>query len=192
MKRYPYTFIQADFRSLNLDLNTFDAIHASPPCQAHSSLQHLWLHEHPDLLPETLELLSGFDGPWVVENVPGADLPNPVVACGAALGCHVETPHRYTLKRHRVFSSNIPLELPPCNCQAMKEAGYQVLTVVGQGCNQNGKYHKRPGDSVKLRRQLMGIPHASSDLLSQAIPPAYTRTIGFQVMRSLVQTFQPA
>lgn len=55
----------------------FDAIHASPPCQAHSALRNMWnAQKHPDLIPQTRTLLQTVGLPFVIENVPGAPLEN--------------------------------------------------------------------------------------------------------------------
>jgi DNA (cytosine-5)-methyltransferase 1 len=82
--RYPFEFIQGDaleFLRALIDLRTyaapkgdfyrlqdFDAIHASPPCQAYSITKHAHKRDHPDLVPQTLELLRNIGLPWVVEN----------------------------------------------------------------------------------------------------------------------------
>ena len=47
--RYPFEFHQAD--ALTYPLDGFDVIHASPPCQAFTSLKAMWnTRVHPDLL----------------------------------------------------------------------------------------------------------------------------------------------
>src|SRR5437667_9845418 len=46
--RYPFEFIQAD--AMTFPLEGFDVIHASPPCQAHTSLKSMWTaNPHQDL-----------------------------------------------------------------------------------------------------------------------------------------------
>lgn len=182
--RYPFTFIHADITTLEIDLSEFDAIHASPPCQAHSTMKALWIYEHPDLIPETLALLEGFAGPWVVENVPGSELADSVTCCGAALGCHVNEPAKLVLKRHRLFASNIKLNVPPCMCRHYRQTGYMVLPIHG-GIKNNPRMNSYQWDSVKVRRRLMGLPHASSQGLSQAIPAAFTHHLGKQLMSYL-------
>lgn len=54
-KRYPYEFHQADaLEFLAAHGREFDAIHASPPCQAHTSLNAMWnSRPHEDLIPQT-------------------------------------------------------------------------------------------------------------------------------------------
>ena len=83
---YPFPFIQTD--ALNLDskfIATFDAIHASPPCQSYSDLAKrngnadAW----PRLIDPVRDVLLPQSGlPYVIENVEGAPLRNPVVLCG--------------------------------------------------------------------------------------------------------------
>src|SRR5512140_2399640 len=69
---YPFEFHQAD--ALTFPLAGFDAIHASPPCQAYSAMRTTWnaRNDHPDLLPPTRAMLEAANIPWVIENVPGA------------------------------------------------------------------------------------------------------------------------
>lgn len=176
MPRYPYEFIRADIRKLGINLNVYDAIHASPPCKAHTPLRALWNHEHESLLPHTRELLSGFNGPWVIENVPGSWLTGSVTICGASLNCAIERPHKYYLRRHRLFAANFSIEVPPCKCAHYRNRGYKCLGVYGHGTH-------APGDTIVLRRRIMGIPHASSAEISQAIPPKYTALVGHQMRK---------
>ena len=52
------------------------AVHASPPCQAFSSISRVFgvQHLHPDLVAPTRELLRAAGRPWVMENVPRSPL----------------------------------------------------------------------------------------------------------------------
>ncbi|WP_344088985.1 DNA cytosine methyltransferase, partial [Luedemannella helvata] len=108
---YPFPFIQAD--ALSVDPTGFDIIHASPPCQAYSqatpaSRRHL----HPDLVAPTRaklrEAVGRVGGPigYVIENVPGAPMVDPVTICGDSL--------RLGVRRHRLFESNLSLVGTTC------------------------------------------------------------------------------
>lgn len=74
---YPFKFCKWD--ALDFPLEGFDAIHASPPCQAFSITKHSHGKEYPDLLTPTLARLAEVEVPWIVENVPGAP---PSERCG--------------------------------------------------------------------------------------------------------------
>jgi hypothetical protein len=102
---YPFEFHQAD--ALTFPLDGFDAIHASPPCPVHSSLNG-WSGDstEPDLVPQTRELLRATGLPYVIENIVGAPLEQPVMLCGQALGLRV--------RRHRLFETNFPVMVPQC------------------------------------------------------------------------------
>ena len=110
---YPFEFIQADAMDLLADtalLDTFDVVHASPPCPRYSVATPTNARDdHPDLLQPTLDALTAWGGAWVVENVPGAHMPHPITICGRSMGL------RYT-RRHRLFSSTAPLMAPGCAC----------------------------------------------------------------------------
>ncbi len=56
----------------------FDAVHASPPCQGYSATKVLKPVDHPMLIEDTRRLLQASGLPYVIENVPGAPLINPV------------------------------------------------------------------------------------------------------------------
>src|SRR5215469_12283366 len=70
--RYPFEFIQAD--AMTFPLDGYDAIHASPPCQDHSTLAVLQDEGHGTgwMLQSTIRRLSATGVPYVVENVGGA------------------------------------------------------------------------------------------------------------------------
>lgn len=155
----------------------FDAIHASPPCQAHSALKHL----HPEkeyecFIERTRDLLSALSVPWVIENVMGAPLRSPVMLCGSAFGLYV--------RRHRIFESNFPLRGTECR---HKEQG-QPVDVSGTGGQRiNRRKDDHGGACCKPKnlahaQELMEMPWSNRYGISQAIPPAYTEFIGKQML----------
>lgn len=164
----------------------FDAIHASPPCQAHSSLNGMWnAGEHLDLIPQTRTLLQSFRVPWVIENVPGAPLIDPVTICGASVGLGVDG---YKLRRHRLFESNVSLMVPPCACDARPTVGIYGDKVRDRRRNPNAKNPESGTDFSRTDRRRMAqeameMPWASWRGLTQAIPPAYTELIGAQLIQ---------
>lgn len=109
-------FVQAD--ALTVPLDGFDFIHASPPCQAHSSLRHLHPgREYPDLIEPIRERLKAWGGPYSIENVPGAPLGGAhlVVLCGTMFG--LQTPDgRAEIRRHRLFELSFCPDRQPPRC----------------------------------------------------------------------------
>src|ERR1700722_10533336 len=93
-------FIQADALTLTLELlRGFDLLWSSPPCQAHTVLRNVHnAHKHEDLIERTRELLIASGRPYVIENVVGAPLHNPITLCGTSFGLQTSCGAR--LQRH--------------------------------------------------------------------------------------------
>jgi DNA (cytosine-5)-methyltransferase 1 len=177
--KYPFAFHQADALEALQDYidhgdGSFDAIHASPPCQAYSKAQRLRANDHPDLIGPTRELLEATGLPYVIENVEDArgELRDPVMLCGTMFGL--------PLYRHRLFETNWPLTAPLHGQHYLKQVKMgrkagpgEILQVVG---NFTG---------VDQAREAMGMPWASRDGLREAIPPSYTSYIGEALMSVL-------
>ncbi len=105
---YPFEFHQAD--AMTFELSGWDAIHASPPCQDHSTLSHLQ-GEHGTgwMLAQTIDELGINGAPFVVETVPGSGPERGGQwgqLCCSAVGLGV--------RRHRLFRSNRALLSLPC------------------------------------------------------------------------------
>ena len=185
---YPFEFVQMDaLEYVQQDLqgwDGFDAIHASPPCQAYSIANNIHGRtDHPDLIAETRELLKVTGLSWVIENVPGAPLRDPVTVCGLSLGVNV--------KRHRLFESNVPLMVPPCHSKHdgdwLLVFGHTVLErgkQIGRTPN-GGPIIRRKHVGTDRGREAMGIDWMNRDELSEAIPPAYTELIGHQLLQHI-------
>lgn len=156
-------YICADFREFGPEwIRTwFDAVHASPPCQAHSSVTRN-KKAYKDLIPATRELLEATGLPYVIENVVGAPLENPILLCGDMFGLQVT--------RHRLFESNVYMTPQPCTHY---HRGHQYLTHV-PGDHSRGDY-----------RDAMGVNWMTVEASRQAIPPVFTKWIGKQLLASI-------
>jgi DNA (cytosine-5)-methyltransferase 1 len=112
-RNYPLPFIQADALALDPKfISLFDAVHASPPCQAYSDLakRNGNADEWPHLIEPVRDMLIRSGIPYVIENVDGAPLLNPVVLCGTMF------PELRVL-RHRLFEANFEI-VPPASASA--------------------------------------------------------------------------
>lgn len=172
---YPFEFHQAD--ALTFPLEGFDAIHASPPCQAFTVLHNLgWpATDHPDLIEPTRALLRASGRPWVIENVVGAPMPAAFVLCGSMFGLPI--------RRHRQFESSPFMLVPP---HRHKAGDHPVLMTSGRLTKQRRAL--RPWQvhaTAEVVRQASGIDWMNRDELSNAIPPAYTEWIGTQLLAAL-------
>jgi DNA (cytosine-5)-methyltransferase 1 len=179
--RYPFAFVHAD--AMTFPLEGFDAIHASPPCQAYSVLRHAAEQkgrDKPDLVAPTRERLAATGLPYVIENVPGAPLAVSVILCGSMFGLRAG---ERQLRRHRLFESNVPMLSPTCYHQG-EAIGVYGGGPVGRYTFGNGAardYYGRRGGyqgTVAEKREAMEIDWMSAAELNQAIPPAYTEYLG--------------
>lgn len=170
---YPYTFFCEDaVEFMDCGLDDFDFIWASPPCQAYS-----WSaagrrnsgYEYADLVSITREYLIQSGKPYIIENVVGAPLKDPVMLCGTMFpGLKVF--------RHRLFESNIPLVVEmSCN-----HAGHKVKTrrdAPGDFFTVAGKWV----GTIAEWSDAMGINWMTKKELAQAIPPAYSEYLSRQI-----------
>lgn len=209
MPRYPFGFCQGDalellrclmsngyFRTSASDkaiyLEDIAAIHASPPCQQFSVAKRLNPKcNHEDLVSATRDLLEASGKKWVIENVPGSPLINPVLVCGLALGLN--------LKRHRLFESNSFLFGTTCpkghrgewltiygHDGTIRHERKKWVTVFGGGAPKVADNRRRA--SMDQRKEAMGIDWMTRDEMSLAIPPAYCQFIGKQLISALISS----
>lgn len=186
MPNYPYEFVQADALEFLRDHgDEFDARHAGPPCQRNSSMTKRWgserVQSHPDLIAPTRELLVEVGGPWVIENVVGAPLIQPVMLCGGMfdLGTDYDGEH-FTLRRHRLFETNWNLTAP-----AHPKHEGRAVGVYGHP----GGSSKRDGirfPQFSGWKGAMGVDWMTVAELAESIPPAYTRWIGLQLLADTI------
>lgn len=171
---YPYDFIQADALEYVREYgHLFDAIHASPPCQAYSQATKCWAaingkRGYADMVAATRDALRETGKPYIIENVVGAPLLSPVRLCGVYFGLKVY--------RHRLFESNLLLFQPDHHPHP------ETVPLAGRGASAGG-YISVAGhfSDVAAARAAMGISWMTGAELSQAVPPAYTHHLGTQL-----------
>jgi DNA (cytosine-5)-methyltransferase 1 len=172
-------------RYLPQPLFLFDAIHASPPCQAHTTMSNRWrgqggkADEHLNLIPETRELLKASGLPWVIENVVGAKrwMESPLTLHGGMFGLGVHRP--------RLFESNVLLHAWSA------AAPTNPVGVYGQHHDGRLLWRRADGSEQRAARTLeearvaMGVDWMEWRELAESIPPAYAEYIGRQLLAFL-------
>lgn len=183
---YPFEFHQAD--ALSVDLADFDAVWASPPCQAYSALRSLpWLRDKTywDSIPPTREFLSLSGKPWVMENVMRAPMPNSIYLCGQMFGLPVF--------RHRRFESNLLLLQPVHEKHHSVIGKGRMLNDRAKGTLNNGSARGAWGNQTVVTvaggqfrksdgERALGIDWMRKNELAQAIPPDFSELLGRQLM----------
>lgn len=157
-------------------IRTFDAIHASPPCQASTALtkgtnKATRSHLHVDLIGQVRDLLDATGLPYVIENVQGAKVRRDLTLCGEMFGLDVI--------RHRYFElGGWSAPQPEHKPHRGRVRGWR------HGLYFDGPYFAVYGDggakgSIEEWQSAMGIDWIPTRRhLAEAIPPAYTEYVG--------------
>lgn len=179
--RYPYRFVRDSalgylFHVIETgEIGQYAAVAASPPCQGYAAARTIRGNEHPsaDQLPLVRQMLAECGIPYIIENVVGAPMRDPVMLCGTMFGLRTY--------RHRLFESNVPLAAPP------HPRHIRTAVKLGRKLSPDdfytavGNFH-----SVGIVREDMGVPWMSRDGVRESIPPAYTEHLGRQLMAFLI------
>jgi DNA (cytosine-5)-methyltransferase 1 len=174
--RYPFRFVQAD--AMTYPLDGWDVIHASPPCQDHSSLRSR-ADEHGTgwMLDATLERLAAQSASWVVENVGAAHNRADFLLCGEMFGLRTVRHRRFTLDPRWPGLLMIPAH--PRHRRPTSTKNRIAALAEGHNLSVTGNIGRHAGPLC------MGIDWMTGAELSQAIPPAYTEYIGAQLLDAL-------
>jgi DNA (cytosine-5)-methyltransferase 1 len=195
---YPFEFVQADMLEAAeelansgcwllppgqrgqrrcVDLAEIDLVHVSAPCQRWSKQTRCrpeLREKYPDLITPMRPLLEEMGKPYVMENVEGAPLRDPVMLCG--------TMFRRELYRHRLFETGNGVSLPqlphPPHVKRASRAGHwepgTVMSISG---------HIAP---IAMARELMGIGWTTREELAEAVPVYFGEWVGLQVRSQLL------
>lgn len=181
MPRYPFRHVVAN--AMEFPLDGFDCVWASPPCQGYSIMRNLpWLRdrEYPLLIEPTRARLLRWGGPYIIENVAGAQRTARMGAnwlCGSMFGLH--------FYRHRLFETNFAWWMPahPRHQKAIRRGamlGDRHQRIVYSGA-EDARQESNAGVAVghakgwRVAAAEMGIDWMTREELTQAIPPAYSR-----------------
>jgi DNA (cytosine-5)-methyltransferase 1 len=174
--RYPFIFERSDaIEYVREHGHRFDAIHASPPCQAYSQAQRLRGRQHPDLIARTRAALIEVGKPYVIENVMDArkHLQNPVMLCGAMFPA-------LRVYRHRLFEASFPLAVPTHPAHVAPQVKMGRAPKPGEWVQAVGNF-----SGVAEARAAMEIDWMNRDGLRECIPPAYSEWVGLWLMEHL-------
>ena len=155
----------------------YDIIHASPPCQKYSksSMQFRLIgKEYPDLIEITRNELIKTGKPYIIENVPGSPLIDPVILCGSMFGMRTY--------RHRHFESNMPLSAPIHLKHIVANAKMGRKAKANENIQYVGHF-----SGLKEVRDMTGLYWLNQYELAQSVPPQYTEYIGKKVMWYLLK-----
>ena len=173
---YPYEFIQMDALDFLADgLDDFDFIWASPPCQAYSvasANRRNQGYAYADLVEITRHFILESGKPYIIENVPGAPLIDPVKLCGTMF------PGKLKVFRHRMFESNVPLIIE----MECRHEGHEAKKRRAD----NGDFFTVAGNWVGTIAEwsnAMGIDWMTKKELAQAIPPLYSEYLVSQIIK---------
>lgn len=179
--RYPdeMAFVQADaLEYAARHGRQFDVIHASPVCRSHTRARGpaTGRYRHPDYIPELRQILESTGSPYVIENVVGAPLRDPVTLCGAMFGLR--------MYRHRLLEfGNGPRPAdPPHPPHAAPTAKMGRRPGEGEFWSIAGNF-----SGVTEAGVAMGMPWANQDGLRQAVPPMYTEWVGTHLLHGVMQ-----
>lgn len=161
----------------------YNAVHASPPCQRWSDLaaRNGNAEDWPDLITPTRALLASVAVPWIIENVEGAPLVDPVMLCGTMFP-------RLRVLRHRLFESNAPLGAPAHGAHPLVFTHDKRKAHHGK-LDQDTSFVQVTGGgncTMENARDAMDCPWmVTKHELNEAIPPAYTEYLGYQLRAAL-------
>lgn len=176
---YPFKFIQADALTFPWDFSKFDFIWASPPCQAFTAYKRRPAHVHAkaNLIPQVRKMLDKTGKNYVIENVGGAPLLDPVMLCGSMFGLDVQ--------RHRYFENTWGMPQRDCN--------HKIWTPRFPPATNRKNLRKTVEVGVwriplEIQQKAMKIWWMSREEISQAIPPAYSEWIARDLLNALEDT----
>jgi DNA (cytosine-5)-methyltransferase 1 len=198
-KEYPYFFIKADIEDFIYDkpvewFESFDLIHASPPCQADTRLVKMCEAQgnipcdkgyH---IPMIRQFLKSLDVEYVIENVEGAWEKEERKKTPFTCGSHFDL----AVQRHRYFEASFPIEQLKCNHKTSAwpigpKGRPKPIGVYGSKndrlkgmCTRTGKMQTGgwTAKDVPEAQKALGIEHiATWRNLCEALPPKYTEHV---------------
>lgn len=181
--RYPYEFHKED--ALGVDLTSFQAVWASPPCQKYCNLNRGTngnAESKIDMIAAVRSRLTDSGLPFIIENGPNAPLIEPMLLCGSMFDPPMD------IRRHRLFESNVLMVPPTWPCRhalygprfSYRHHGRTHKSSVVWVYGQNHMANETP-----VRNRAMGINWMNTMELTQSVPPIYAEFFGSQLIQVL-------
>ncbi len=194
-------FHQGDALEMLADLDWlagFDAIHASPPCQAYTQMSARWrgkggkADSHPDLIGPTRDLLRATGLPYVIENVVGArkKMEPTLLLHGGMFNLGVHRPRLFECN-FLVLTNPARMTLEPIGVYGNAPDGRALYYRKRNNGNMKGQSVMRCARRLDEASEAMGIDWMTWDEIREAIPPAYAEFIGRQLRDMLDYAKRP-
>jgi DNA (cytosine-5)-methyltransferase 1 len=165
-----------------------DFIHVSPACERHSAMSACrpgLADGYPDLIAAARDMLEATGRPYVIENVPGSPLIEPVTLCAQMFRPGIP------LYRHRLFEAGggLVLEQPPKPPTGLPGKRHRDCGWPHPMCTSRAG-HWEPGTAmsvadhvgnVALARKLMEIGWTTREERAEAVPPVFTEWVDRQL-----------
>jgi hypothetical protein len=175
-----------EYGGVGLMPDLFNLVHASPPCQENTPMNNRakkngWAMRWPDLIEPIRDWLETFDTPYIIENVMGAALIEPLMLTGEMFGL--------TTSRPRLFELGRWFAMSPPKMRRMADA----VAVYGKA-DERRLWTREDGSELRAwgsldeGREALEVPWMETELeIREAIPPAYTKFIGEQFLSQEVK-----
>jgi DNA (cytosine-5)-methyltransferase 1 len=168
----------------------YDLIVAGPTCTGYSRGTAALpdrLTRYPRLIGVTRATLLDLGKPYLIENVYDArfELVDPVMLCGRmfGLGATDVDETQLVMDRHRLFESNMPLNVPT---HPKHSRNVQVAGSYGGARRDKweARYIRQGGyvpKSLAVQQEMLGTPWMTERGCWNSIPPVYTHYLGTQL-----------
>ncbi len=202
---YPFEFIQGDATDPPVNLEDFDFIWASPPCQNFSIGTLGWRNagkKYIDLIEPTRKLLKCSGKPYVIENVPNAPIKKHLILCGQMFKLPIIRHRHFEISGFRAEQPRHPHHFDSVNKGSLICVATGIDGVGGFGFRnkeeraearrkKKSKYIQVAGhggdgfsSTLKTWQWAMGIDWIKNKkYLAEAVPPAYSEYIAKEFFR---------
>lgn len=179
-------FHHRDGRVEWLTLADIAAVHASPPCQAYTTMSNRWrgqggTADHwPELISPTRAALTATGRPWVLENVTGArkHMHSPLTLTGGMFGLRVHRPRLFESSEF-LFATGPVAVLDPVGVYGHRPDGRRLWQ------RSDGTWQNAAVSEVEASAALGGVDWMDWRGMAECVPPAYTEHIGEQLLEVL-------
>ncbi len=172
----------------------YDAIHASPPCQAYSvstALARQRGKTYPNLIETTRAALLSSGKPFIIENVPPAPIRKDIKLRGDMFGLKVLKIRVFEIEGWFMFNSEMPMKIGTVRagdfCSVFGDSRMKFKKNGSGNAIVNQPFKHNKGTISETWSFAMDIRHKMTvKQIAESIPPAYTHYIGAELMRQLM------